>query len=54
MSDTQPDKLIIEIETAEAIANYLAQRPYIEVWQLIAKLQQLQPLPAPDPGPVKE
>lgn len=48
------DKLVIDLPTADAIANYLAQRPYIEVWQLIAKLQQLQPLPEEAKEPVKE
>lgn len=48
MSETtqpaQADKLIIDIKTAEAIVNYLAARPYIEVFQLIAAMQQLEPL----------
>jgi len=39
--------LIIDIKTAEAVVNYLATRPYIEVFQLIAAMQQLQPLPTP-------
>ena len=50
----QPKQLVIDLALAEAIANYLAQRPYIEVWQLIAKLQQLQPLPEAPAEPVKE
>ena len=52
----QPKQLVIDLKTAEAVINYLAQRPYIEVFQLIAAMQQLQPLPAPEPvpAPVKE
>jgi len=49
----QPDKLIIDLKTAEAVVNYLAQRPYVEVFQLIALMQQLQPLPAPAQEPVR-
>ena len=44
----QPEqKLAIDVRTADAILNYLAQRPYVEVFQLIMAMQQLQPLPAP-------
>ena len=53
----QPEQqLVIDLKVAEAVVNYLAQRPYIEVFQLIAAMQQLQPLPAPEPvpAPVKE
>lgn len=52
----QPQQLVIPLATAEAVVNYLAQRPYVEVFQLIAAMQQLQPLPAPEPvpAPVKE
>jgi len=49
----QPDKLIIDVKTAEAVVNYLAQRPYVEVFQLIAAMQQLQPLPAPANEPIR-
>ncbi len=48
----QPQQLVIPLATAEAMVNYLAQRPYVEVFQLIAAMQQLQPLPAPEPIPV--
>ena len=48
----QPQQLVIPLATAEAVVNYLAQRPYIEVFTLIASMQQLQPLPAPEPAPV--
>ena len=48
----QPQQLVIPLATAEAVVNYLAQRPYVEVFQLIAAMQQLQPLPAPEPAPV--
>lgn len=50
----QPDKLVIDLKTAEAVVNYLAQRPYVEVFQLVAAMQQLQPLPAPKAKPTKE
>lgn len=52
MNDEQPKQLVIDLKTAEAVVNYLAQQPYIEVFQLISAMQQLQPLPAPEP--VKE
>lgn len=52
MNDEQPKQLVIDLKTAEAIVNYLAARPYVEVFQLIAAMQQLQPLPAPEPMPV--
>lgn len=46
MSDQQtPKNLIISFELTNAIAQYLAQRPYAEVYQFIAALQQLQPAP---------
>ena len=56
MNDDKPQQLVIPLATAEAVLNYLATRPYIEVFQLIASMQQLQPLPAPEPvpAPVKE
>ena len=52
MNDDKPQQLVIPLATAEAVVNYLAQRPYIEVFQLIAALQQLQPQPSPEPAPV--
>jgi len=42
---TKPTTLVISVTTAEAIANYLATKPYIEVYQLIDLMQQLKPLP---------
>ena len=42
---TRPKSLIIPIDLYEAVGNYLVQRPYAEVYQLIAALQQLQPAP---------
>ena len=48
----QPQQLVISLATAEAVVNYLAARPYVEVFQLIPAMQQLQPLPAPEPAPV--
>lgn len=46
----QPQNLIIPTTLAEAIVQYLAQRPYIEVHKLIAALQQLQPAPEANSG----
>jgi hypothetical protein len=43
----QPTKFIIDAALAQAIAEYLARRPFIEVEQLVNGLRQLQPLPAP-------
>lgn len=54
MSDEQPKQLVISLTTAEAVVNYLAQRPYVEVFQLIAAMQQLQPLPAQEAKPTEE
>lgn len=47
-------KLVIDLKTAEAVVNYLATRPYIEVFQLVAAMQQLQPLPVPTAAGVNE
>ena len=41
MNDDNPQQLVIDIKTAEAVVNYLAARPYVEVFQLIAAMQQL-------------
>lgn len=49
MNNEQTKQLVIDLKTAEAVVNYLATRPYVEVFQLIAAMQQLQPLPAPEP-----
>jgi hypothetical protein len=38
-------KLIIEQELAQVILNYIATKPYAEVFQLIVQLQQLPQLP---------
>ena len=38
MNDEQPKQLVIPLATAEAVVNYLAQRPYVEVFQLIAAM----------------
>lgn len=54
MNNEQPKQLVIPLATAEAVVNYLAQRPYVEVFQLIAAMQQLQPLPVPVAEEVKE
>ena len=44
----QPAKqFIIDAPLAQAIADYLAVRPFVEVEGLINGLRQLQPLPAP-------
>ena len=53
MNDDKPQQLVIALKTAEAVVNYLAARPYIEVFQLIAAMQQFQPLPAPETEPYR-
>lgn len=40
-------KFVIPHALAQAIADYLAMRPYVEVEQLIAGLRALAPLAAP-------
>lgn len=37
----------ISKELADAIINYLAQKPFAEVYQLVAGLQQIKPVEAP-------
>jgi hypothetical protein len=54
MNERAEGKLVIDLKTAEAVVNYLATRPYVEVFQLIAAMQRLQPLPASEPAAVKE
>jgi len=54
MNNEQPKQLVIPLATAEAVINYLAARPYVEVFQLIAAMQQLQPLPTPAAPTVNE
>ncbi len=54
MNNEPTKQLVIDLKTAEAVVNYLAQRPYVEVFQLIAAMQQLQPLPAPADEAPKE
>ena len=51
----QQTNLSVPLELIQAIANYLAARPYVEVAQFIAALQQLQPAGAaePDISPAK-
>jgi hypothetical protein len=39
---------LIEEQLAQSVLNYLAQRPYHEVFQLIAELQQIKPA-TPEP-----
>lgn len=52
----KPTHIIVPIEHAQAIANYLARHPYAEVHQLVAMLQQAQPHvePRPEPAPKAE
>jgi hypothetical protein len=35
-------KLIIDAQLAQAILDYLVQRPYAEVYQLVAALQRME------------
>jgi hypothetical protein len=37
---------------ANAVLQYLAQRPYVEVYQMVAAMQALQPVAAPTTVPV--
>ena len=48
-------KFEIDQDLANQIANYLASRPFADVHQLIAKLQQLRPVQevAPPQDPFK-
>jgi len=54
VNDDKQQQLVIDLKTAEAVVNYLATRPYIEVFQLIAAMQQLKPLPEPAAPTVNE
>lgn len=42
-------RVSIEKNLAESLLNYLATKPFNEVWQLIGSLQQ-DIKPAPEPG----
>lgn len=44
MGELKTTELVISVQIAEAIVNYLASRPYIEVFKLIEAMQQLEPL----------
>lgn len=51
----QPQFALIPVQLLGQVAQYLVQRPYIEVAQLIAGLGQLQAVnPAPQPEPEAE
>ena len=54
MNDTKPQNLIIPTALVEAIGSYLVTKPYGEVVQLIAALQQLQPAPDAKPETAKD
>lgn len=43
------NKLIITLELVQAIADYLKQRPFVEVFQLIAALSELPRFEEPAP-----
>ena len=45
----QPKQFIIDAVLAQAIADYLAQRPFAEVERLIHGLRMLRPVPAEVP-----
>ena len=40
----KPKDLVISVELAQAVTNYLAKRPYEEVFILIDRLTKLEPL----------
>lgn len=42
-----PPDLRLPVELGQRVLDYLAQRPYAEVYQLILALQQLEPLEQP-------
>lgn len=44
MENQDVKQLVLPIETAQALLNYLASRPYSEVYELVAQMQQLVPL----------
>lgn len=46
----QPTKFIIDAALAQAIADYLAGRPFVEVERLIHGLRMLRPVPAEVPA----
>jgi hypothetical protein len=39
---TAPEQLLLPLELGQAILTYLAQRPYVEVFELVAALQSLE------------
>jgi hypothetical protein len=41
-------QLILPTHLGQALLDYLATKPYREVYQLVAALQQLQPVPTPE------
>lgn len=45
---TKPTEFIINSQLAQAVLNYLATRPYAEVWEMIAQITQLQPVTTPE------
>jgi hypothetical protein len=44
-------ELIIPRDLAQAILNYLAGKPYIEVFEFIAQLRALKEVPKPEETP---
>ena len=44
-------KFLIDQELAERIGNYLAQRPWAEVHEMVAGILRLQPAPPPPTVP---
>ena len=45
---TPPKRLILPVDVVEAVANYLARQPWIEVHELIAALQKAEPEKPPN------
>ena len=49
-ANSQPEAFVIPRELAQATLDYLAMRPYREVFPLIRAFEELEPLPSPRDG----
>ena len=50
----QPEAYMIPRALAQATVDYLAMRPYAEVFALIRGFEALEPVAPPDDGPARE